>query len=98
MAESAKDHFDPLPHTLPDTLYDALMAQNRIVVARPPTRSRPKKAEPAALALTGPRIVVAQKPGRKRYTAPAPEGDQEKASSDIREWLERAKWGRGPTQ
>jgi hypothetical protein len=73
-----KDHFDPLPYTLPSArCMMRPMARNRIVVARPPARSRPKKVQSAAAAVTRPTIVLAQKPSLKRYTLPEAAEDPE---------------------
>ena len=53
------------------------MPRSRIVVARAPKRNRPKKVQPAAVALTESRIVSARKPGLKRYMLPEAAEDAE---------------------
>jgi hypothetical protein len=60
----------------------------RIVITRPPARSRPKKAQPAAAVITEPRIVTAaSKRDRARRREEA--DDDTEASPEIKAFFAR---------
>ena len=74
------------------------------VIVAPRKRARPpadgqSQPEPAALAPAKddrkPAIVAAKRPGRRKASAWVDDG---KSNPEIREWLERVKWGRGPSR